>query len=108
MLRIKEVIKEQGFTQLEIADKLGISRVALAQQIGGKPSLTTLEKIANILNVEVWELLASPKEIQAKVQSSDLTALINHKGDFYKATTIDELEKIVSEIKEKYKESPRR
>lgn len=101
MLRIKEVIKEQGFTQLEIADKLGISRVALAQQIGGKPSLTTLEKIANILNVEVWELLVSTKEIQAKVQGSELTALINHKGDFYKANTIEELEKIVGEIKKK-------
>lgn len=99
MLRIKEVIKEQGFTQLEIADKLGISRVALAQQIGGKPSLTTLEKIANILNVDVWELLVSPKEIQAKIQGSELTALIQHKGRFYKATTLEELEEVIHKIK---------
>lgn len=38
------------------------------------------------------------------VQGSELTALINHKGDFYKTTTLAELEKTVSEIKEKSKQ----
>lgn len=93
--RIKELIKERGFTQQEFADLLGMSRVGLAQIVNGKPSYTTLEKIATALNVPMWELFASTEEIKGV----ELTALIEHKGSFYKATTIEELEKIVAEIK---------
>ena len=63
------------------------------------PSVTTstLEKIATALNVPLWQLFASPDDVKGE----ELTALIHHKGEFYKATTIAELEKIVAEIKEK-------
>ena len=53
-MRIKEVIKEKGYTQKEFAEKLGMSTVGLAQIIAGKPSYTTLEKIAGALGVEIW------------------------------------------------------
>ena len=33
--RIKELIKEKGYTQQEFADKLGITRVGLSQLING-------------------------------------------------------------------------
>ena len=58
-MRIKEVIKEKGYTQREFAEKLGMSTVGLAQIVAGKPSYTTLEKIADALGVEIWELLVS-------------------------------------------------
>ena len=35
--RIKELIKEKGYTQQEFADLLGMSRVGLAQIVNGKP-----------------------------------------------------------------------
>lgn len=53
--------------------------------------------IVDALNVPIWELFTSKEEIKG----DELTALINHKGDFYKATTLAELEKIMAEIKEK-------
>lgn len=65
-MRIKEVIKEKGYTQKEFAEKLGMSTVGLAQIIAGKPSYTTLEKIAGALGVEIWELLVSKDEIVGK------------------------------------------
>ena len=46
-LRIKEVIKEQGTTVQELADKMGISRVGLSQHINGNPSVEVLERIAS-------------------------------------------------------------
>ena len=61
-MRIKEIIKEKGCTQAQFAEKLGISLSALNQQMTGKPSLSTLEKIAEALGVEIWELFISPKE----------------------------------------------
>jgi len=66
MHRIKELIKEKGYTQAEFAEKLQISRVGLSQLINGKPSYPTLEKIADALNVPMWQLFASPKEVQQR------------------------------------------
>ncbi len=57
-MRIKELIKEKGLTQAEFAEKLGISRVGLNQIINGKPSYSTLEKIAAALGVEIGDLFA--------------------------------------------------
>ena len=37
--RIKEVIKKQGTTVQELAEKMGISRVGLSQHINGNPVL---------------------------------------------------------------------
>ena len=61
--RIKELIKEKGYTQQEFADKLGITRVGLTQLVNGKPSYPTLEKIATALDVPMWQLFASPEEV---------------------------------------------
>ena len=99
MNRIKDVLKEKGISVAEFADMLGVSRQALSKQLSGKLLLETLEKFASTLNVPVWQLLISSEDI--KGNKNDLTALIQHKGDFYKASTIEELEKIVAEIKNK-------
>ena len=73
LMRIKEVIKEKGYTQKEFAEKLGMSTVGLAQIVAGKPSYTTLEKITDALDVEIWELLVSKDEIVGKKDSFSLT-----------------------------------
>lgn len=62
-LRIKEVIKKQGTTVQELAEKMGISRVGLSQHINGNPSVEVLERIAAALDVPMWQLFASPEEI---------------------------------------------
>ena len=67
--RIKELIKEKGYTQQEFADLLGMSRVGLAQIVNGKPLYPTLEKIATALDVPMWQLFASPEEVQLKKNS---------------------------------------
>lgn len=97
-LRVKEVCKEKGVTINELADKLGISRVTLSTQINGTTNIVSYEKIATALNVPMWQLFASPEEVTG---DNELTALIQHKKDFYKAVTIEELKKIVTEIEEK-------
>ena len=65
--RIKELIKEKGYTQQELADKLGISRVGLTQLVNGKPSYPTLEKFAEALGVEMYELFKSKSEIVEEI-----------------------------------------
>lgn len=71
-MRIKELLKEKGLTQQELADKVGVSYQSMKQTLNA-PSVTTstLEKIATALNVPMWQLFASPKEI-ARQAKNDL------------------------------------
>ena len=71
--RIKELIKEKGYTQQEFADLLGMSRVGLAQIVNGKPSYPTLEKIATALNVPMWQLFAVPDEVKGEEDNNTIT-----------------------------------
>ena len=62
--RVKAICKEHGMLFKELAKSVGITEIGLRQSLKGKPSLTTLEKIANALNVETWELLITDNEKQ--------------------------------------------
>lgn len=73
MNRIKEILKEQGVTINELADKLGISRVTLSTQINGTANIVSYEKIATALNVPMWQLFASPEEIQPQSDGFSIT-----------------------------------
>jgi transcriptional regulator with XRE-family HTH domain len=61
--RIKEVIKEHGYTQKEFAELLGMTREGLASIIKN-PSSPTLEKLSKALDVPVWQFFASPDEVK--------------------------------------------
>lgn len=64
MNRIKDILKEKGITQIELADKLGVSRSSIVKTLAGNPSQETLEKISSALEVPMWQLFASPSEVQ--------------------------------------------
>jgi putative transcriptional regulator len=61
---IKEVLKEKGIKQIWLAEKLGKSynMVNSYAQNRRQPRLETLMDIANILDVDVKELIISNKE----------------------------------------------
>jgi transcriptional regulator with XRE-family HTH domain len=69
MNRIKELLKEKNITQQELADKLGVTRVSIVKTLAGNPSQETLERIANALDVPMWQLFASPQELQRENHS---------------------------------------
>lgn len=62
-LRIKEVLREKGITAISLASKLGIAQPSMSNIVNGKskPSLDTLEKIAEILNIPISELFEKPE-----------------------------------------------
>lgn len=95
--RIELLIKEKGYNMTSFAEKMNTTRQNL-YAILKNPSYPTLEKVAEALEVPMWQLFASQEEVNGK---GNLTALIQHKGDFYKATTLEDLENIISTIKNK-------
>ena len=92
MLIIKELLKQKGITQIELAKKIGITPSALLQSITGNTSVSRLKELADALNVSIGELFESTSK-------KELTALVSYQGAFFKANTLEELEEVVSKIK---------
>lgn len=78
-MRIKEVLKEKSCTQQMLADKMNVSLSAVKQMVSAESLTTsTLEKIATALDVPMWQLFASPDEVNPK--KDDLTINCPHCG----------------------------
>jgi transcriptional regulator with XRE-family HTH domain len=73
MTRIKEILKEKGLTVNQLADMLEISRQALSKQIQGKMLVETAQRIAEALDVPMWQLFASPEEVKGEEDKNTLT-----------------------------------
>lgn len=59
--RIKEAIKEKGYSITSLAEKMKIKRESLSRMIVS-PSYPTLLKIAEALNVPLWQLFTTKEE----------------------------------------------
>ena len=54
--KIKEILKSKGLTSAQLAERIGITKGALSNSINKNPTLSTLEKIAEALDVQVVDL----------------------------------------------------
>lgn len=73
-MRIKEILKENRCTQQMLADRMNVSLSAVKQMVSAESLTTaTLEKIAAALNVPMWQLFASPEEVNPKKDTLTLT-----------------------------------
>ena len=91
-LRIKDICKQKGLLQKELAEKVGVTDIALRASLKGNPTVGTLEKVANALNVEVWELFTeSPGE-------SEISGFIKAKGVIYEIKSRQDIENLLKYI----------
>ena len=68
MIRIKEVLKEKGITQAELAQRMGVHRVALNSTLNNPNiKLSTLEKIAAAIGCEVGDFFRDEGDGSATV-----------------------------------------
>lgn len=95
---IKGVIKEKGFTLDRVASELkerGImpraSKSSLSQSINGNPNLSTLQAIAEVIGCKVVDFF--------KDEYNHFSAIVKYNGELKEVTSIEELEKIVDELK---------
>lgn len=88
MLRVKEILKEKGMTQIDLAKKLGISTVGLSKILNGDPKVTTLTKIANALDVSITDLFLTGG-------NKDFYGYLEYKGEIKKITTIGDIERFI-------------
>lgn len=74
--RIKEVIKEKGYSITTLAEKMGIYRESLSRMLAS-PSYPTLENLSKALDTPIWQFFISPDEI---VHDDDNIILCPHCG----------------------------
>lgn len=79
---LKKLRKQAGFTQVDVASKLGISQQAYASWERGakKPTQDNLVKIAQILNVSVDYLVGNSEEKSDDLDNIELLFRMNSKG----------------------------
>ena len=106
--RLKELRRQVGLTQVDVAEKLGISQPAYASWERGikKPTQENLVKIAQILNVSVDYLVGNSEEKSDELDNIELLFRMNSKGltDEEKADFKKELIEFMEERKREFKE----
>ncbi len=96
-MNVQKAIKEKGYTLAEVAaqmtnrnGKIGITQPTLSAILNNDPQISKLREIAGIIGVPLSELVSD---------SQGLTALVKVGEDYYHASTIEELEAVVAQIK---------
>ncbi len=56
-IRLTELLEERHMTKTDLAKKMGVTIDALPRNNRFKPSLAAIQKIADALEVPVWEML---------------------------------------------------
>ena len=80
--RLKNLRKEVGLTQVDVAGKLGISQQAYASWERGvkKPTQENLVKIAQIMNVSVDYLVGNSEKRTDELDNIELLFRMNSRG----------------------------
>lgn len=64
-MRIKEAMKEHGYTLVSVAKEIGVSQSSLSQSINNNPTASTLERIASVIGCEVGEFFSEGYKAKA-------------------------------------------
>ena len=106
-MRIKEILKSKGMTVNELAEILDVSRQALSRQIQGKMLIETAERIANALNVPIWQLFISEEDVVERCskhtydEKSDFLAIFKQGSNLYSASSIVEARDVLDKLENK-------
>jgi hypothetical protein len=90
-LSVKEVCKEKGLTIQDLADKMEMKRESLSRAINGNPTLETLERIANALEVDITELFAPSS-------SDGIIGVIRIRDTNYNINSVPDLSRLLDRI----------
>lgn len=97
MFRIKEVLKEKGMTAITLSEEVGVASNTIARINSGvsKPSIELLEKISEVLEVDIRELFKSTKG------HTLLNGFVEYNGVIYRINTNQDLVQLLNLTKDK-------
>ena len=92
-LRVKEIVKQRGLTLAKVAEMLDVHPVNLSTTLNGNPTLSTLSRIAEVLQVEVTDLIETENK-------PIVSGFVKVNGEVLEITSVADLEKALSKAKE--------
>lgn len=97
MLRIKEICKERGISIRELAKRMNVSPGVVVRMLSedGNPKVSTLENIAKVLDLQVYELFDN---FNADL---DIRGYLEVDGKISRINGFNELEIIYNQLKKK-------
>lgn len=92
-LRIREILESKDIKVSSLAETVGITRANMSNIVNGKstPSLETLEKIANALEVDITELFAPSS-------SGGIIGVIRIRDTSYNINSVPDLSRLLDRI----------
>ena len=92
-LRVKQIVKEKGLTLAKVAEMLEIHPVNLSTTLNGNPTIATLEKIANVLGVDVTDLIETENK-------PNVRGFVKVNEEVIELSSIADLEQALNKAKE--------
>ena len=92
--KIKQKRKSLNMTQLELADKVGLTESSISRYESGKIATmptSTVNKICNVLNIEPAELLGITPEKSFEYDLKDILALVDDLPAKYKNAILEQI-----------------
>lgn len=90
-LKIKQIVREKGITMAKLADEMGIHPVNLSSSLNGNPTLSTLNKIAEVLGVEVADLFE-------RENKPTVNGFVKVYDTVYEVSSVADLEKLYNKV----------
>lgn len=91
VLKIKQIAKEKGMTMAKLAEEMGVHPVNLSSSLSGNPTLSTLTKIAEVLNVEVADLFE-------RENKTSVNGFVKVDDTVYEVSSVADLEKLYNKV----------
>lgn len=104
MLNVDRFLKQNGMNKNQLAQKAGLKQANLYAGLRN-PTLTTIKRLADALNVTPAELLDAQEDLNPKKSRSSkysrmkLNAIVVCNGVHYEAATVRELENVCKLLK---------
>ena len=92
-LRVKEIVKQRGLTLAKVAKMLDVHPVNLSTTLNGNPTLSTLSRIAEVLQVEVTDLIETENK-------PNVRGFVKVNGEVIEITSVADLEQALNKAKE--------
>lgn len=92
-LRVKQIVKEKGLTLAKVAEELKIHPVNLSTTLNGNPTLSTLSRIAEVLQVEVTDLIETENK-------PNVSGFVKVNGEVIELSSVADLEQALNKAKE--------
>ena len=90
-LRVKEIAKQKGLTLAKVAKMLEIHPVNLSSTLNGNPTLSTLSRIAEVLQVEVTDLIETENK-------PNVRGFVKVNGEVIELSSIADLEQALAQV----------